>query len=134
MKRIYAISCICLFMLLAGCAEQLVFKDIPILEDVEKFLAEQMQPELNEQKKNVQENTTENKSPPKPGDMISIHQHNSEVIYEVSVEKTFHAASGRLCIYFFEPGKQKAKDPTGLACLNDDQRWIAIPLKVIKST
>lgn len=133
-QHIKEIFCISLFILLFGCAEQPIFKGIPLLEEVEIFIAEQMQPVSGEQDNNVQINNLENKSPPEPGDMVTIHQRDSEEIYDVKVEKIFHAASGRLCIYFFEPDKPKGRDPAGLACLSDDYHWIKIPLKIIKNS
>ena len=138
LKQAKAILCISTITLLFGCAEQTIFKNIPILEDVEVFLAEQIHSASNESDKNIEaiseEKYIENKRPTEPGDIVAIHEHDSEKKYDVRVDKIFHAASNRLCIYFHEPNKPKRKEPSGLACLGDDRRWIKIPLRIIKNT
>ena len=133
-KQFKTILCISTITLLFGCAGQPMFEGVPLLGNVEAFLAGQKQPVSDEQEERAQTNTKEYKLPSKAGDIVRVHEHNSEAVYDVSAEKVFNAASGRLCIYYHEPGMPQGKDPNGLACRSDDLRWIKIPLKIIRNT
>jgi len=133
-KQFKTMLCISTISLVFGCAGQPMFEGVPLLGNVEAFLAGHKQPVSNEQEERAQANTNEHKLPPKAGDIVRVHEHDSEAAYDVNAEKVFHAASNRLCIYFHEPDKPKRKEPSGLACLRDDGLWISIPLRIIKNT
>lgn len=130
------IFCVSTVVLFSACAKQTIFRNIPILEDVEIFFAEQIHSAANENdhhaKKIDEPILIKNKSSPESGDIVTIHEHDSEKTYDVTVEKIFHAASNRRCLYFHEPNQPKRKEPTGLACLNDVYLWIRIPAKILK--
>ena len=97
-QHIKEIFCISLFILLFGCAEQPIFKGIPLLEEVEIFIAKQMQPVSGEQDNNVQINNLENNNSKKKNyDSFYNFSYNENESFQPGIKlyyKRFFADSG----------------------------------------
>lgn len=68
---------------------------------------------------------------PAPGEHVMIRDTETGQAVLVRFQRVFKAASGRKCSYYFDvEGSLDAKDPSGLACQDDEGRWTRIPLRL----
>ena len=69
-----------------GCAETPIFKNIPILGGVERFLAETVAPSTEVKDTDLDERSDETvKLPIQAGDIVAVNNQNSEKIYDAKV-------------------------------------------------
>ena len=68
---------------------------------------------------------------PAPGTLVEIHDQASGVLLPVTFGRSYMAASGRRCAYYFRPGADTAgAKPSGIACRSGTAGWSRIPSRI----